>query len=93
MILAPPQSANLPAGAGVTLDRLFGYAAAQRGDDIALIDPPNRDAFTTGAPRTLTYREADRAVTAIAALTRPCSESSRRSAWVRRTRVIDRLII
>ena len=67
MILAPPQSTNLPAGAGVTLDRLFGYVAAQRGDDIALIDPANRDAFTTGAPRTLTYREADRAVTAIAA--------------------------
>jgi hypothetical protein len=68
MILAPPQkSTALPTGAGVTLDRLFRHAAVQRGDDIALIDPPNRETFTTGAPRTLTYREANRAVTAIAA--------------------------
>ena len=50
----------------MTLDHLFRYAAVQRPDDLALIDPPNRAAFTSGAPRALTYREADRAVTAIA---------------------------
>jgi hypothetical protein len=66
MILASP-SAHLQTGAGVTLDHLFRYAAQQRPDDVALIDPPNRAAFTAGAPRTLTYRDADRAVTAIAA--------------------------
>jgi non-ribosomal peptide synthetase component E (peptide arylation enzyme) len=66
MILATPSS-HLPTGAGVTLDHLFRYAAMARADDIALIDPPNRATFTTGAPRALTYREADRAVTAIAA--------------------------
>jgi hypothetical protein len=53
--------------AGLTLDRLFRYAAAQRPDDVALIDPPNRAGFTTGAPRSLTYGEAERAVAAIAA--------------------------
>ena len=67
MILGPPPLSSHPGGAGVTLDHLFRYAAVQRPDDVALIDPPNRAAFTSGAPRTLTYREADRAVTAIAA--------------------------
>jgi AMP-binding enzyme len=67
MILAPPRYARLEAGAGLTFDRLFRYAAAQHADDIALIDPPNREDFTAGAPRALTYAQADRAVTAIAA--------------------------
>ena len=49
------------------LDHLFHYAASQRGDELALIDPPNRADFTNGAPRTLTYAEADRVVSAIAA--------------------------
>ena len=34
---------------------------------MALIDPPNRESFTDGAPRRLTYAEADRIVSAIAA--------------------------
>ena len=34
---------------------------------MALIDPPNRETFTDGAPRRLTYAEADRILTAIAA--------------------------
>src|SRR5215471_15147142 len=67
MILGSPPPSSPPNGAGVTLDHLFRYAALQRPDNIALIDPPNRAAFTSGAPRTFTYREADRAVTAIAA--------------------------
>src|SRR5215470_8274519 len=67
MILGSPPSSSPSSGAGVTLDHLFRYAALQRPDGIALIDPSNRAAFTSGAPRTLTYREADRAVTAIAA--------------------------
>jgi len=67
MILGSPPPSSSPNGAGVTLDHLFRYAAVQRPDAVALIDPPNRAAFTSGAPRTLTFREADRAVTAIAA--------------------------
>jgi len=65
MILASPRSRG--SASGITLDHLLAYAAAQRGDDIALIDPPNRAAFTAGVPRALTYAQADRAVTAIAA--------------------------
>ncbi len=33
---------------------------------VALIDPPNRERFTDGAPRRLTYAQADRMVSAIA---------------------------
>ena len=46
---------------GLTLDRLLRHAASQRGDQIALIDPPNREDFTAGPPRALTYAQADRA--------------------------------
>ena len=35
-------------------------------DAIALADPPNRQSFTDGAPRRLTYAEVDRIVSAIA---------------------------
>jgi hypothetical protein len=68
MILGSPHSQKT-AGAGgrITLDDLFRAAVAQRPDDLALIDPPNREAFTSGAPRRLTYAQADHAVTAIAA--------------------------
>jgi non-ribosomal peptide synthetase component E (peptide arylation enzyme) len=50
----------------MTIDHLLTVAASRRPDDIALIDPPNRAAITDGAPRTLTYDEADRAVSTIA---------------------------
>jgi hypothetical protein len=53
--------------ASTTLDDLFGRAAAQHPDAVALIDPPNRENFTDGAPRRLTYAETDRILTAIAA--------------------------
>ncbi len=51
----------------MTLDDLFRRAVDRRGDAVALIDPPDRAAFTDGAPRRLTYQEADRVVSAIAA--------------------------
>jgi acyl-CoA synthetase (AMP-forming)/AMP-acid ligase II len=71
MIQGTQQSLRL--AAGLTLDRLLRHAASQRRDQIALIDPPNREDFTAGAPRALTYAQADRAVNAIAA--RLCSLS------------------
>jgi|SRR5262245_34060644 len=45
-------------------------AALRRPDAIALTDPPNREAFTDGPPRRLTYAEADRMISAIAAMLR-----------------------
>jgi hypothetical protein len=50
-----------------TLDDLFGRAAARQPDAVALTDPSNRETFTDGAPRRVTYAEADRILTAIAA--------------------------
>src|SRR5262249_59045417 len=72
MILGSPQPQRT-AGAGgrITLDDLFRAALAQRPDHVALTDPPHREAFTTGAPRRLTYAQADRAVSAIAPRLRP----------------------
>jgi hypothetical protein len=45
-----------------TLDDLFRRAAVRHPDMPALLDPPNRESFTDGAPRRLTYAEADRVV-------------------------------
>jgi hypothetical protein len=56
---------NIPATAA-TVDAVFRRALARRNSALALIDPPNRESFTDGAPRRLTYAEADRMVTAIA---------------------------
>jgi hypothetical protein len=53
-------------GVDATLDDLFRAAAARRPDATALVDPPNRERFTDGAARRLTYGEADRVIAAIA---------------------------
>jgi hypothetical protein len=58
--------ANHLAG-GVTLDALFRANAAARPGAIALADPSDRASFTDGAPRRLTYAEADQAVERLAA--------------------------
>ena len=49
-----------------TIDELFRSAVARTPNAVALIDPPDRDNFTDGTPRRLTYVEADRIVSAIA---------------------------
>lgn len=51
---------------GATLDDLFRRAGVRNPDGVALTDPPNRARFTDGAPRKLTYAEADRAISAFA---------------------------
>ena len=68
MILADPRSRPAAAriGGRATLDDLLRRAAQRRPDAIALIDPPNRESFTDGQPRQLTYAQADRMVSAIA---------------------------
>jgi hypothetical protein len=65
MILDETSATN--AGERTTLDELFRRAVSRRPDAIALIDPPNRESFTDGAPRQLSYAEADRLISAIAA--------------------------
>jgi hypothetical protein len=61
---APP---TLNPGVDSTLDDLFRAAVARRPNAIALVDPPNRDRFTDGRPRRLTYAEADRVISSVAA--------------------------
>ena len=53
-------------GGRATLDGLLRQAAQRRPDAIALIDPINRERFTDGWPRSLTYAQADHIVSAIA---------------------------
>jgi hypothetical protein len=50
----------------VTIDEVFRRIASKHPDKLALADAPNRKTFTDGAPRRLTYAEADRMVSAIA---------------------------
>ena len=58
------------AGDGTTLDDLFRRAGVRRPEALALIDPPNRASFTDGAPRALSYAQADRAISGFAAYLR-----------------------
>ena len=69
MILGDPAQAPAQAPRGqirVSIDEMFRRLAERRPDALALADPPNRENFTDGAPRRLTYAEADRMVAAIA---------------------------
>jgi len=67
VILNDPRRSAAPGiGTRATLDDLLTRAAKRRPDTVALIDPPNRESFTDGAPRRLTYAQADRMVSAIA---------------------------
>src|SRR5262249_44394655 len=50
-----------------TLDELFRRALARNPDGVALVDPADRGAFTDGPVRRLTYTQADRAISALAA--------------------------
>ena len=70
MILSDTQQTE---GTGATLDDLFRRAGVRRPDALALIDPPNGETITGGAPRRLTYAEADRAISALAAKLRGLS--------------------
>jgi hypothetical protein len=64
MILGEP---SRTAGTAATLDDLFRRAGVRHPDAIALADPPNREVFTDGAPRTLSFARADRAISMFAA--------------------------
>ena len=59
--------AGRTAATAATLDDLFRRAGVSHPDALALADPPNRSHFTDGAPRRLSYAQADRAISAVAA--------------------------
>jgi hypothetical protein len=59
---------TLPAdGHRATLDDLFRRAGVRHADALALIDPPNAESLTGRSPQRLTYAEADRVISALAA--------------------------
>ena len=68
MILGDPAAAGASASKAnsVTIDDIFRAHARRRPLAPALIDAANREGFTEGAARRLTYAEADRAVAAMA---------------------------
>jgi hypothetical protein len=69
MILGDPATAGTRSAHSanpVTIEEVFRSHAQRRPDALALVDAANRETFTDGAPRHLTYAEADRMVTAIA---------------------------
>jgi hypothetical protein len=51
----------------LAIDEIFRRNARRRPAALAIADPPNRETFTDGAPRRMSYAQADRAVEAIAA--------------------------
>lgn len=53
-------------GRRITVDELLRHISRQRPDKLALVDPENRESFTDGKPRRMTYAEADHIVAAIA---------------------------
>jgi AMP-binding enzyme len=55
------------ASTAATLDDLFRRVGVRHPDAIALADPPNRESFTDGVPRTLSFAQADRAISMFAA--------------------------
>ena len=65
---ASPAAAAAPThrASAVTIDAIFRRLVKRRPDALALVDADNRESFTAGEPRRLTYAEADRTVAAIA---------------------------
>jgi len=50
-----------------TFDDLFRRAGVRHADALALIDPPNCESVSGHSPRRLTFAQADRAISALAA--------------------------
>ena len=53
--------------ASPTLDSLFKRILARQPDALALVDPVNKEQITGERPKRLTYAQADRAISALAA--------------------------
>jgi len=66
MILGDPAAAAAHGPRGITIDAIFRSAAERHPHALALVDPANRESFTAGEPRRLTYAQAESVVTAIA---------------------------
>jgi AMP-binding enzyme len=61
-----PIEVMTPPNASPTLDALFQRILARKPDALALLDPLNKQRIIGQPPKRLTYREADRAISALA---------------------------
>lgn len=75
-----------------TLDDLFRRAGVRHPDAVALVDPPNRTNFTDGSPRTLSYAQADHAISAIASRLRGLGLQSDAVVAVQLPNTVDSII-
>ena len=69
MTFGDPAAAAMPQRQGqgrATIDEIFRRVAQRQPDTLALIDAPNRETFTDGAPRRLTYAQAECMIAALA---------------------------
>ncbi|MET1415613.1 class I adenylate-forming enzyme family protein [Roseibium sp. HPY-6] len=76
----------------VPLDELFRKTAAEHPDRLALVDAPDRAAWTGGEPRRLTYAEADREIDRLAAFYSTVGLSSDHVIGVQAPNTVDTVI-
>jgi hypothetical protein len=62
-----PSDAVIQTNVSPTLDGLFGRILARQPDALALLDPMNKQRITGQPPKRLTFAQADRAISALAA--------------------------
>jgi hypothetical protein len=76
----------------LAIDEIFRRSASKHPEKLALVDPPNRNAFTDGEPRRLTYGEADRMVAAIAGRLRSMGLSSDTVVGIQLPNVVENIL-
>jgi non-ribosomal peptide synthetase component E (peptide arylation enzyme) len=80
-------------GTATTLDDLFRRAGVRHPDALALGDPPNRQSFTHGSPRALSFARADRAISATAARLRGLALPTDSAAAIQLPNVVENIIV
>ncbi|PVB62814.1 class I adenylate-forming enzyme family protein [Labrenzia sp. 011] len=74
------------------LDELFRQTAAEHPSRLAMADAPDREAWTGGAPRRLTYAEADREIDRLAAFYRTVGLAADHVIGVQAPNTVDTVI-
>jgi len=76
-----------------TLDELFRAAVARSPERLALVDPADRYRFTDGPVRRLTYKEADRVVSAIARRLLDCGLPANAIVAIQLPNVVESVLV
>src|ERR1700751_4388357 len=76
-----------------TLDELFCAAVARSPDRLALVDPADRNRFTDGTARRLTYAEADSVVSAIARRLLDCGLPTSAMVAIQLPNVVESVLV